>query len=248
MITVKRGLAASPGLTARRRERLFYTGMAVTVVLTVFVGFARTYFLKSYFGAPALIPLLHLHGVVFTSWIVLFLTQNILVAAHRTDIHRRLGIFGAVIAVLMVAVGALTAIIRAKQAGAPIPGISPLAFLVIPLGDILVFSCLILGGFYFRRRADVHKRLMLLATISILAAAVARLPFEFLKAGPPAFFGVTDLFILACLLYDLFTRRRVHRATLWGGLLIIVSQPLRLMIGGTHAWIVIATWLTQWVP
>jgi nitrate/nitrite transporter NarK len=89
---------------------------------------------------------------------------------------------------------------------------------------------------------------MLLATISILTAAVARLPFEFLKAGPPAFFALTDLFILPCLLYDLATRRRVHRATLWGGLLIIASQPLRLMIAGTHAWIAFATWLTQWVP
>src|SRR3954453_716172 len=128
MITAKRGLGASPGLTARGRERLFYTGMAVAVVFTVFAGFARTYYLKSYFGAPALIPLLHLHGVVFTSWIVLFLIQNILVAAHRTDILRRLGIFGAVIAVLMVVVGALTAIIRAKQAGAPIADTSPLAF------------------------------------------------------------------------------------------------------------------------
>jgi hypothetical protein len=248
MMTAERGMAPSPRLTARRRERLFYTGMAVAVVFTVFMGFARTYFLKSYFGSPPLIPLLHLHGVVFTSWIVLFLTQNILVAAHRTDIHRRLGIFGAVIAMLMVVVGALTAIIRAKQAVAPIDDTSPLAFLVIPLGDILVFSCLIGAGFYFRRRADVHKRLMLLGTISILAAAIARLPFEFLKAGPPAFFGLTDLFIFACLLYDLFTRRRVHRATLWGGLLIVASQPLRLMIGGTHAWIAFATWLTQWVP
>jgi hypothetical protein len=248
MITAKRGLGASPGLTARGRERLFYTGMAVAVVFTVFAGFARTYYMKSYFGAPPLIPLLHLHGVVFTSWIVLFLTQNILVAAHRTDIHRRLGIFGAVVAVLMVVVGALTAIIRAKQAAAPMTDTSPLAFLVIPLGDILVFSCLVGAGFYFRRRADVHKRLMLLATISILAAAVARLPFAFLQAGPPAFFALTDLFILACLLYDLFTRRRVHRATLWGGLLIIASQPLRLMIAGTHAWIAFATWLTQWAP
>jgi hypothetical protein len=241
-------MVASTGLTARGRERLFYTGMAVAVVLTVFAGFAPTYYLKSYFAAPPLVPLLHLHGVVFTTWIVLFLTQNILVAAHRTDIHRRLGIFGAVIGMLIVVVGALTAIIRSKQAVSPIADTSPVAFLVVPLGDILVFSCLVGAGFYFRRRADVHKRLMLLATISILAAAVARLPFDFLKAGPPAFFGLTDLFILPCLLYDLVTRGRVHRATLWGGLLIIASQPLRLMIAGTHAWIAFATWLTQWVP
>jgi uncharacterized membrane protein YoaK (UPF0700 family) len=111
---------------------------------------------------------------------------------------------------------------------------------------MLVFSSLVAAGFYFRRRADVHKRLMVLATISILAAAIARLPFGFLKAGPPAFFGLTDLFIVACVLYDLVSRRRIHRATVCGGLIIILSQPLRLMISGTSVWMAFATWLIGW--
>jgi len=68
-----------------------------------------------------------------------------------------------------------------------------------------VFAILIGAGFYFRRRPDVHKRLMLLATISILSAALARLPFAFLQAGPIAFFGLTDTFVLACVVYDLVT-------------------------------------------
>ena len=243
----KRSLAAQAGVTGRRRVRLFYVGMSVVVAATVFAGFSRTYFLKSYFGAQPLMPLLHLHGIVFTSWIVLLLTQTTLVAANRTDLHRRLGIAGAVIAVMMVVVGTMTAIIRAKQGAAPPGGPPPLVFLAIPLFDILVFSSLVAAGFYFRRRADVHKRLMLLATISILGAAIARLPFDILKAGPPAFFGLTDLFIVACVIYDLITRGRLHRATVWGGLLIILSQPLRLIISGTSAWMAFATWLTHWV-
>ena len=233
--------------TNRRRERLFYVGISVAVATTVFAGFARTYFLKAYFGSPPLMPLLHLHGLVFTSWIVLLLTQTTLVAANRTDVHRRLGIVGGVIAVMLVVVGAMTAIIRAKQGAAPPGGPSPLVFLAIPLFDMLVFSSLVAAGFYFRRRADVHKRLMVLATISILAAAIARLPFGILKAGPPAFFGLTDLFIVACVLYDLVSRRRIDRATVWGGLIIFLSQPLRLMISGTGAWMAFATWLTHWV-
>ena len=95
--------AAQEVLTSRRRERLFYVGISVVVATTVFAGFARSYFLKSYFGSPPLMPLLHLHGLVFTSWIVLLLTQTTLVAANRTDIHRRLGIIGAVIAVMSAA-------------------------------------------------------------------------------------------------------------------------------------------------
>ena len=148
---------------------------------------------------------------------------------------------------IMVVVGTMTAIIRAKQGAAPPGGPPPLVFLAIPLFDMLVFSSLVSAGFYFRRRADVHKRLMVLATISLLAAAIARLPFGILKAGPPAFFGLTDLFIVACVLYDLITRGRLHRATVWGGLFIILSQPLRLMISGTSAWMAFATWLTHWV-
>ena len=244
LLTAEKNLPTPARITSRRREHLFYTGMAVAVVGTVFAGFAPTYYLRPLFDTPPLMPLLHLHGIVFTSWVVLFLTQNILVAAGRTDVHRRLGVVGAVIAILMVVVGTTTAIIRAKQGAAPVGGPPPLVFLVIPLADMVVFASLVGAGLYFRRRADVHKRLMLLAMISILAAAIARLPFDLLKAGPPAFFGLTDLFIVACLLYDLLARGRVHRATAWGGLFIVASQPLRLMIGGTNAWLAFATWLT----
>ena len=246
-VVENRSVAKHEVVRGRRRERLFYVGMSVAVAATVFAGFAPTYFLKSYFGSPPLTPLLHLHGIVFTSWIVLLLTQTTLVAANRTNLHRRLGLLGGGIAVMIVVVGTMTAIIRAKQGAAPPGGPPPLVFLAIPLFDMLVFSGLVAAGFYVRRRADVHKRLMLLATISILAAAIARLPFGILKAGPPAFFGLTDLFIVACIIYDLIARRRVHRATVWGGLIIFLSQPLRLMISGTSAWMAFATWLTHWV-
>lgn len=239
---------APTGISSRQHERLFYTGMAVAIVITVFGGFAQSYYLKSYFGRPPLSPLLHLHGIVFSSWLVLFIIQTSLVAANRTRVHRRLGIAGAVVAALMFVIGTTTAIIRAKQGAAP-PGIPPLAFLTVPLFDMLVFPSLVGAGFYFRRRVDVHKRLMLLATIAILPAAVARLPFEFIaQNGALAFFGLADLFIIPCIIYDLFSRGLVHRATILGGLLIVASQPLRLMISGTQTWLTIATWLTQLVP
>lgn len=66
-----------------------------------------------------------------------------------------------------------------------------------------------------------------------------------MKAGPPAFFGFTDAFVVACIVYDLITLKRVHRATVFGAILIIASQPLRLMLGETHAWLSFANWLTH---
>jgi hypothetical protein len=238
-------MQATPVINRRRRERWFYISMSIAALGTVFAGFAPTYYLRPYFNTAPLMPLLHVHGIVFTSWLVLFLIQTTLVAAHRTDIHRRLGILGGVIATLMILIGASTAVIRASQGATPVPGVSSLSFLVVPLGDISVFAILVGAGFYYRRRPDVHKRLMLLATVSILAAAIARLPFAIMQAGPPAFFGITDLFVLACILYDLITLKRVHRATALAALLIIASQPLRLMLAGTHVWLAFAGWLTH---
>ena len=231
---------------SKSRERLFYIGMVVAIVITVFAGFSRTFYLRPYFQTQPLIPLLILHGVVFSSWIVLLVTQTTLVATKRMRTHMRLGIAGGLLASLMILIGTVTAIVRAKGPS-PVPGVNPLSFLTIPLGDMLVFASLVGAAFYFRRRADTHKRLMLLATIAILPAAVARLPFAFIQQyGPLAFFGLSDLFIVPCLIYDIVTRGRPHRATVLGGALIVISHPLRLVIGNTHAWLVFATWLTHW--
>ena len=147
----------------------------------------------------------------------------------------------------MVIIGTLTAIVRAKSFDPP-PGFSsPLIFLTIPLGDMLVFAILVTTGLWFRRQKNAHKSLMLLATIAILPAAVARLPFAFIQAyGPIAFFGLSDLFILPLIAFEYFVRGQVQRSTILGGILIVASHPLRLIIGNTHAWLVFATWLTHW--
>ena len=237
---------ANGTITGRSRERMLYTGMAIFSAAVIFAGFSRTYYLKALFADLPLTPLVHLHGIVFTCWLVLFITQTSLVAAKRTDLHRRLGVAGGVLAGLMIIVGPMTAIAAAKRGFGVPGGPPPLVFLTIPLFDILVFAILVVAGLYYRQRPDVHKRLMLLSTISILPPGIARLPFDFILAtGPLAFFGLADLVLLACATYDTITRRRLHPAYLWGGLLIIVSHPLRLAIGGTGAWLTFARWLTS---
>ena len=231
---------------SKTRERMFYSGMAIAILFVIFVGFSRTFYLRPYFHSERLIPLLILHGIVFSSWLALFVTQTTLVATKRTRIHMKLGIAGGVLAALMIIIGTFTAIVRAKTPS-PIPGVSPLSFLTIPLGDMLVFGILVGAAFYFRRQLDTHKRLMLLASIALLPAGVARWPIGFIETGGPLmFYGLADLFIIPCLIYDFATRGRPHKATVLGGALIVISDPLRLVIGGTHAWLVFATWLTHW--
>lgn len=231
---------------SRMRERYFYGTMAIAILFTVFLGFSRTFFLRPYFHSERLIPLLIVHGSLFSSWIALFVTQTTLVAAKRTRTHMRLGIAGGVLAALMILVGTVTAIVRAKGPS-PIPDVNPLAFLTIPLGDMLVFAVLVGAAFYFRRRPDTHKRLMLLATIALLPAAIARLPVGFIETGGPLiFFGLADIFIVPCLIFDVITRGRPHRATVLGGVFLVISHPLRMLVGTTHAWLTFATWLTHW--
>ena len=228
-----------------RRTRRFYVGMAIAITITVFAGFSRSYFLKSWYGTPELSRLLHVHGLVFTTWVLFFLAQTTLVATGRTYLHRRMGIAGAVLAALVVIVGTTVAILRVKTGTSPIPGVPPLAFLSIPFFDMVVFAILVGTALYFRRRLEAHKRLMTLSMITLLPAPIARLNFPMLPPGPPTFFGLADLFIVVMLVYDLSTRRKVHPATIWGGLLIVASQPLRLMISGTPAWQAFASWLTR---
>ena len=237
----------------KRTERQFFTGMAIVIALLVFAGFAPSYYLKPMFGVQPTTGQLtgwhHFHGLVFTLWIVFLLVQTVLVATKRTDIHRRLGIGGMVLATLMTVLGFYMSFAAAKR-GLTVPGVTPLAFLGVTLGDIILFPVLIGAGFYFRRRPDTHKRLMLLATIVIVTPAIARLTalaFTFIPI-PPLFFGwlIMDLMILACVLFDFITLRRVHRATIIGGGLILLSEPLRLVIANTSVWLNLAAWLVKW--
>jgi hypothetical protein len=178
-----------------------------------------------------------------TTWVVLFVTQVSLVATGRTRTHQRLGVFGAILAALIVIVGVLTALAGAARGATPGP--PALQFLVVPLGDMLVFAILVGTALYFRRRRlDIHKRLMLLASVNLLTAAIARLPLHFIATGGPlAFFGLTDLCLIAVVVFDTVKNRRLHPAFLWGMLLIIASEPLRLMLAGTDVWLRFATML-----
>jgi hypothetical protein len=236
-------------------ERWFFGGMAVALLFTIFAGFAPTYYLRGMFGdlqraAPELTPSLLMHGFAFSAWMVLLVIQTSLVAANRTDIHRRLGVAGAALGVLMMVLGAYVAISRvaAGLTQSP-PGVTPLQGLTLPLATILVFPALLGSALWFRKRSDIHKRLVVIATLELVPAAIGRLPGIFIPIGsvalgPVGLFGLTDMFLVAIAVYDWRSRGRIHPATIWGGAFLIISQPLRLIIGTTPTWQSFAAWLT----
>jgi hypothetical protein len=224
------------------RQR-FYTYAWVGAALILFAGFARTYFLKTFFGTPALYPLLHLHGIVMTSWFLLFGAQTWLVEVHRTDLHRRLGVIGVLLASAILPVGAVVVTINLREGRVP-PGAPGPVIMALSFGSLVIFGILVAAAIYFRARSEFHKRLMLLATINLLSAAIQRIPLDFIESGGVwAVFGLLDLCIVVCVVYDTLRHRRLHPAFGWGALLSIVWPALAIVLGGSIAWGRFTSWL-----
>lgn len=222
----------------------FYTWVAVGIFLVIFAGFARTYYLKALFGTRALPLLLHLHGLIFTLWFALFFIQVRLVARHRIDLHRRLGIIGAVLAPLAACVAIAVSFHAGRRSYMANPGslamnLRPLA---LDFGSSLTFVVLVAAGLYFRRRGDIHKRVMVLASCGLLFPAVGRflelIPLRFLHAGGLWEMVVfTEITPILCIVYDTVKHRRLHPGFAWGGLGLLSSLPVFMVIGSTHTWL-----------
>jgi len=242
----RRPAEARPAATRLRRERRFFTGIAIAMALVCFAGFAPSYYLKAQFGTPQLKPLLHVHGLVFTMWMVLMIVQTSVISAANVRLHRQLGIGGAVLVVLMVVSGAAVVYARGTTITPGVPHEAILAFLAIAVVALLLFPTLIGAALLLRRNAGAHKRLMVLGTMVFLTAAVHRLMMWLVDPGvaPPMFFGATDLFIVALAAYDFLSRGRVHAVTLWGGLTVVAAQAGSILLAGSSTWMTFAHWIT----
>lgn len=233
------------GIVRRGISGRFFEATAYLIAAVVFAGFAPTFYLSGAFDGPALTALAQMHGAVFTLWIALLLVQTRLAAGGRITMHRRLGALGALLAAVMTVVGVATALAAAARGHAPGGG-DPRAFLIIPLGGIAVFAATVAVAISMRRRADVHKRLMMIANISLLDPAIARLPLEIMAAHPLVSFGLACLLGVAVAIDDLVTLGRVHGATLIALPLTAAWQPLALHVSETDAWLQAADVLIGW--
>jgi len=223
--------------------------MAIAILFSVLLGFSRSFFLRPIFPdhpAPSE-SVFYFHGAAFTLWILLFVAQVAIIAQGKTELHRRMGPIAIALVAAMFILGVYGALTAASRPGGfvgiPLPGTQ---FLAIPLFDMVIFPAFVVMALIQRHQSQSHKRWMLLATINIITAAIARWPIVS-SLGPLAYFGMTDLFIIALAIWDFRSRGRIHPVTLWGGLLTIISQPLRLVVSGTTGWLMFAEWATSWV-
>lgn len=246
---------------ARDARRWFYVWMAGACTLIAFGGFAPTYWLQLAPGTFIGSPLLHLHALLFSAWPVFFLLQTTFAALGRVGRHRAWGLLGISLATAMVLVGfAVADEVLAKRLAAGL-GDRARAFHIVSTSMITLFGVFVVAAIASVTRPEIHKRLMLLATITMLPPAIARLFFAVNVGigaglrpglGPPrtaesvlmAGF-ITDTLILAGMIYDVRTRGRVHPAYLIGGAIIVAVQVLRVPLSTTQGWYAIADFLAR---
>jgi hypothetical protein len=233
-------------------ERNFYVGMAIACALLVFIGFSPTYFLSPFFEVPGRegpwSPYLHLHGAVFTAWLALFVVQTCLIRADRRSLHMRLGILALVLAAAMIVLTGLT-VVDAINDGRTSPVGPPIPRLWIAISGALIAAGFIFAGMYWRRNADTHKRLMLIATITMVSPAMNRLWGHLdlgalLPMSRATFsFAVIVTLICVCVCNDLWRRGRVHSAYAAGLVVVVGSRAVSPVVTESALWHAIASWV-----
>jgi hypothetical protein len=247
-------IARPTELAGPRRFFLVFSMVLLGIVLT---GFAPTLFLRALTN-PLPIPFyLHLHGALVTGWFLLMVLQAWLIRQQNPQLHRKLGYFGALYGVVVMGAGLMATfgvVPRALQEGVSfdtdigdmgIPGLGAgIPFLLFisrvvwtNIMTVIAFAALLALAVVFRARPDYHKRFILLTTVSIVGAAITRI------SRWPGLGGEQGPFIPAALLtllislvvYDVFTLRKVHKATWVGIVVILLSVAAGNGIGGSIA-------------
>jgi hypothetical protein len=225
-------------------DRIFFSGMAVILWATVLFGFAKTYFMAGMVTAPLPSLLVHIHGAAFTLWMVLLVVQIGLISTKRLNWHKQLGLAGFGLSVAMVVLGVLAATGALRRGSAP-EGLDAKTFYAVPLTGILTFAVLIFFAYRMRFKPAAHKRLILIATIGISAAAVARFPLAFIQTNPPMRNVVILGFLLLVVGYDLLSLHRVHKVTLWASVVTMIVLVGAVPLGFTPVWHSFASFMAR---
>ena len=233
----------------------FSAFVGACVFFFVFVGFARTYYLRPLSGLPRLEPLLHVHGLLMTGWFVLFFVQIALVKSRHLNIHRRMGWFGMGLTINIVLLATYLAIRSAAHdlAMPPAGGPPAIEFMEILLTDLILFAGFVTLGIVYRRNRSYHMRFMLLACLSMSGPGIFRIPLRSLPVmsalaggGPYGLFGLDLLLLYGCIVVDTVKNRSLHPAFLLGGIpLVLIDTPLFGAAAGSHWGLEVGRWLVS---
>lgn len=235
-------------------NRWFYVLMAYACALVAFIGFTPTYWAPVVTGSFPGPPILHLHGLLFSAWMLFFIIQTTLAATGRVKHHRALGLFGIALATAMLIIGIIAQLHSLKVGIAAGLEFENRTFSIVPISIVIFFAGAVGVAIANIPRPEIHKRLMLVATISILPPAIARLIALMVSLPispghpPPIVFSlipsfVSDLLLIAAIIYDWRTRGRPHPTYLVAGSALVVLQVVRVPLGATPEWHLFTSWL-----
>ena len=238
---VQSSVKISPATSTLTRHPRFFPILSSLLIVFVFLGFAPTYYMRPA-TAGAIPAYLHIHGAAMTAWYLLLLLQTTLIAMRRRAVHRRLGVAGAVIAVVIVLLNPIVVVwsVAHRAPGTPIELTA-----LITIGDLLImsiFATLVGLAIYWRRLPETHSRMLMMASIAAAGPALGRLSLNL--AGTP-FPGLITLMLLPLLIvgHDRVLMKRVHPVSVWGTAAIIGSLVLNIAISNSPAAPAIVRWL-----
>jgi len=216
---------ARPPLVPSVGDERFFLRAAILMTVIIVAGFSFQLAMgRSTFASPVRV---HAHAILFMGWVAIYLTQNVLVAANRVDLHRRLGWVAAAWMVAMVVSGLFVTVAMVRAGTVPF-FFRPLHFLVFDPVAVLTFAGLTTAAILLRRRTEWHRRLHFCGMTILISPAFGRLlPMPLLQPWAwEAAFLVSLLFPLVGAWADVRRSGRVHPAWKWGIATVLGSFAL----------------------
>lgn len=213
--------------------RYFYFFMSLMVAAAVVYGFGHTVDANLIHATPPRPVLLWVHATLFSGWVAFYILQSALVRVRKVGLHRTLGWAGAALGTAMVVVGFWVAMVMAQfeatQLHRDLQDAS--AFLAIPFLDMVTFGTCLALAIVWRKRPERHRRLLLVATCALTAAAFGRMPAVRDLPLLGFYYGVDALILLGAL-RDWVVQRRIHAVYLTALPVMVAAQATALQIYG----------------
>jgi hypothetical protein len=246
--------AGSP--SRQNTERIFFAAAGGFLFMMMLLGFQQFYLHGKAFPDHPIFPplkgLLTAHGVAMTCWMTLFVVQTLLVVNNHVRTHMLLGLFGIAIAACVLIFGSWAAIATTRLEPELIrDGLNRRQFMIVPLSDMLKFGTFVTIAVWNRHRPDIHRPMMLLATLTMISAAAGRIPAIhnfYASTIWEHWFGAffPKLLIGAgFLLVNTMIARRINRWFAGGFTVLVLASLLIWQIAPTEAWERIARFLTN---
>ncbi|MEE8542514.1 MAG: hypothetical protein V3S94_01510 [Gammaproteobacteria bacterium] len=236
VVADSRELPPHPAMAARRGIHGFYLGITLLLIAMVVVGFWPSYFGPLTSGGVTRPWVIHLHGAVFSGWMALLLLQVSLASVGRVQLHRRIGslgiAYGALVLVLGIVVSFAAPVLHVRAGEWTVDQAA--AFMLLPLVDMVLFAGFFGTAIAYRRKPEIHKRLILAATVALAFAAVFRMSF----LSPLLFLIVWLTPLVIALVFDLVSRRRFHAVNVVS-ITVLAVAFVRIFYQESEAWLII---------